>query len=196
MDLENFYHWEATQEIMAIIRRRNNIPETRRLVEQQNGLTRPGTLKRRYDHQSQKKTIFALFRPNKRSRQEIAEIDAELIRRANRIGGGYQPMEIEERRTWRNTGRRWNRAGSRDRWSQYNYARRQSTDRSLIEIQYRRQRSEIHSEKSYRRKSHHEQKGDRRSHRKTRVRVHNGSQNPNFKDGNWPRTKSSLEQHA
>ena len=29
MDLENFYHWGATREIMEIIRRRNNSPETR-----------------------------------------------------------------------------------------------------------------------------------------------------------------------
>ena len=34
-------------------------------------------------------------RPNKRSREEIAEIDAEIMRRANRLGGGYQPL-IEE----------------------------------------------------------------------------------------------------
>ena len=34
MDRENFYHWGATREIMEIIRRRNNSPETRRLVEQ------------------------------------------------------------------------------------------------------------------------------------------------------------------
>ena len=48
--------------------------------------SRPGTLRRRYDHQTQT-TIFAPSQPNKRSREEIAEIDAELIRRANRIGG-------------------------------------------------------------------------------------------------------------
>ena len=95
MHRENIYHWGATREIMDIIRKRNNSPETRRLVEQRNNLSRPGTLRRRYDHQTQK-TIFAPSRPNKRSREEIAEIDTELIRRANRIGGGYQPIEIEE----------------------------------------------------------------------------------------------------
>ena len=94
MDRENFYQWGATREIMDIIRRRNNSPETRRLVEQRNALSRPGTLRRRYDTQTQR-TIFAPSRPNKRSREEIAEIDAELIRRANRLGGGYQPL-IEE----------------------------------------------------------------------------------------------------
>ena len=88
MDRENFYHWGATREIMEIIRRRNNSPETRRLVEQRNGLCRLGTLRRRYDHYTQR-TVFAPTRPNKRSREEIAEIDAEIMRRANRLGGGY-----------------------------------------------------------------------------------------------------------
>ena len=41
MDCQNFYHWGATREIMEIIRRRNNSPETRRLIEQRNGLSRP-----------------------------------------------------------------------------------------------------------------------------------------------------------
>ena len=43
MDREDFYHWGATREIMDIIRRRNNSPETRRLIEQRNTLSRPGT---------------------------------------------------------------------------------------------------------------------------------------------------------
>ena len=94
MDRENFYHWGATREIIDIIQRRNNSPETRRLVEQRNALSRPSKLRRRYDNQTQR-TVFAPSRPNKRSREEIAEIDAELIGRANRLGGGYQPL-IEE----------------------------------------------------------------------------------------------------
>ena len=40
--------------------------------------------------------IFTPSRPNKRSREEIAEIDAELIQRAHRIGGGYRPLQAEE----------------------------------------------------------------------------------------------------
>ena len=64
-DPENFYHWGATREIMNIIRRRNNSPETRRLVEQRGALSRPGTRRRRYDHQT-KRTLFALSQPNKR----------------------------------------------------------------------------------------------------------------------------------
>ena len=42
------------------------------------------------------RTVFAASRPNKRSRKEIAEIDAGLIRRANRLGGGYQPLFEEQ----------------------------------------------------------------------------------------------------
>ena len=72
--------------------------ETSRLVEQRSTLSRPGSLRRRYDHQTQR-TVFVPARPNKRSREEIAEIDAELLRRANRLGGGYHleiPREEEE----------------------------------------------------------------------------------------------------
>ena len=34
--------------------------------------------------------------PNKRFRKQIAQIDAESIRRGNRIGSGYKSIEIEE----------------------------------------------------------------------------------------------------
>ena len=57
-------------------------------------LSRPDTLRRRYDLQSQR-PIFAPTRPNKRSREEIAENDAEVMRRANRLGGGHQPIQEE-----------------------------------------------------------------------------------------------------
>ena len=80
---------------MEIIRRRNKSPETRRLVERREALAKPGTMRRRYDTQSQK-MIFTPSRPNKRSRQEIAEIDTELTQRANGIGGGYRLIQAEE----------------------------------------------------------------------------------------------------
>ena len=54
MNRENLYHWGATREIMEIIRRRNKSPETRRLVERREALARPGTMRRRYDPQSQR----------------------------------------------------------------------------------------------------------------------------------------------
>ena len=95
MNRENLYHWGATREIMDIIRKRNKSPETRRLVERREALAKPGTMRRRYDTQSQR-MIFTPSRPNKRSREEIAEIDAELTQRAHRIGGGYRPLQPEE----------------------------------------------------------------------------------------------------
>ena len=95
MNRENLYHWGATREIMDIIRKRNKSPETRRLVERREALAKPGTMRRRYDTQSQR-LIFTPSQPNKRSREEIAEIDAELTQRAHRIGGGYRPLQPEE----------------------------------------------------------------------------------------------------
>ena len=85
MDRENFYYWGATREIMDITRRRNKSPETGRLVELRNALPKPRTLGRRYDPHTQR-AFFAPTRPNKRSREEIAEIDAELLQRTNRLG--------------------------------------------------------------------------------------------------------------
>ena len=64
-------------------------------MERTETLARPETMRRRYDPQLQR-TIVAQSRSNKRSREEIAEIDAELTHRANRLGGGYQPIEIIE----------------------------------------------------------------------------------------------------
>ena len=89
---------------MDIFRRRNNSPETRRLVEQQNALSRPDTLRRRYDHQTQR-TVFAPSRPNKRSGEKFAEIDAELIR-ANRLGRLSVDNRGAGRVSGRNTGSR------------------------------------------------------------------------------------------
>ena len=94
MNLENLYHWRETREIMDIIRKRNKSTETRRLVERREALAKPGTMRRRYDTQSQR-MIFTPSRPNKRSREEIVEIDAELTQRAHRNGGGYRPLQPE-----------------------------------------------------------------------------------------------------
>ena len=63
-----------------------------------NALSKSGTLRRRYDPHTQR-TIFAPTLPNKRSREEIAEIDAELLQRTNRLGGGYQPLTEENEDT-------------------------------------------------------------------------------------------------
>ena len=91
MDRE-YFHWGATTEIMEIIRRRRKSPETLRLVERRLEISRPGTMRRKFDMNAQRQ-IWVPSRPNKRSREEIAEIDGELLSRANRLGGGYQPIE-------------------------------------------------------------------------------------------------------
>ena len=43
-----------------------------------------------------KRTIFAPSRPNNRSRDEIAEIDANLPQRTNQLGGGHQPIQTDD----------------------------------------------------------------------------------------------------
>ena len=88
----DYFHRGATAEIMEIIRRRRKNPETLRLVERQLEISRPGTMRRKFDMNAERQ-IWVPSRPNKRSRQEIAEIDGELLTRANRFGGGYQPLE-------------------------------------------------------------------------------------------------------
>ena len=64
------------------------------MIEQRNALSRPGDLRRRYDHRTQR-TVFAPSRLNKRSREEIAEINVDIMRRANKLGGGYQQIQEE-----------------------------------------------------------------------------------------------------
>ena len=159
MDRDNFHHWEATGERMDIIKRRNNRPETRRLVKQRNALFRPGTLRRRYDQQTQT-TIFAPSRPHKRSKQEIAEIDAELIRKANSIGGVYQKIGIdeeeEEPEEIREEGEIEQAAETKE-----DQARRTFTNCGFGKLQHRRQRSKIHRNKPHRRKTYHKQESSR-----------------------------------
>ena len=93
----DYFHWGATAKIMEIIRRRRKNPETLRFVERRLEISRPRTMRRKFDMNAQRQ-IWVPSRPNKRSCQEIGEIDGELLTRANRFGGGYQPLEerIEE----------------------------------------------------------------------------------------------------
>ena len=128
MNRENFYHWGASREIIEFIRRKNESPETRRLVERRETLARPGTMRRRYDPQSQR-TIFAPSTPNERSREEIAEIDEELTHRANRIDGGYIPMEVIEEEENRSSGRR---SASRSKHGGYR-RQRDNTRQKLVD---------------------------------------------------------------
>ena len=93
----DYFHWDATTEIMEIIRRRKKSPETLRLVERRLEISRPGTMRRKFDMNAQRQ-IWVPSRPNKRSRQEIAEIDDELLTRANRFRRGLPTPRRKERR--------------------------------------------------------------------------------------------------
>ena len=64
-------------------------------MERRETIVRPGLLRRRYDPQSQRAN-FTPSRPNKRTREDFAEIDVELTHRASRLGEGYQPIESNE----------------------------------------------------------------------------------------------------
>ena len=86
------FHCGATAEVMEIIRRRRKNPETLRLVERRLEIARAGTMRPKFDMNAQRQ-IQVPTMPNKRSRKEIAEIDGEMLSRANRFAGGYQPLE-------------------------------------------------------------------------------------------------------
>ena len=172
---------------MDVIRRRNNSPETRRLVDQRIALSRPGTLRRRYDHQSQR-TIFAQSRPNKRSREGIADIDAELIRRANRLGGGYQPLQVETEKNPEEGEIEQEPEDTEEdsiimrgdnlpivNLSKYN---------TVWRIQYNTQRSQIHTNQSHCGKPDGKQENNRRQYQKSGVRIHAGFKDTNLKDRN------------
>ena len=45
----DYFHWGAAAEIMEIIRRRRKSPETLRLVERRLEISRPGTMRRKFD---------------------------------------------------------------------------------------------------------------------------------------------------
>ena len=90
--MEDYFHWRATAEIMEFIRKRRKSPETLRLVERRLKISRPGTMRRKFDMNAQRQ-IWVPSRPNQKSKEEISEIDGELLTRANRFGGGYQPLE-------------------------------------------------------------------------------------------------------
>ena len=80
-----YFHWGATAETMQIIQKTEKSPETRKLVERRLEIARPGTVRRRYDQNAQR-TTWVPSRPSKRSTEEIADIDGQLIQRANRLG--------------------------------------------------------------------------------------------------------------
>ena len=59
----DFFHCGATAEIMEIIRKRRKSPETLRLVERRLEISRPGTMRRKFDMNAQRQ-IWVPSRPN------------------------------------------------------------------------------------------------------------------------------------
>ena len=55
-------------------------------------ITRPGTMRRKFEMNAQRH-IWVHWTPTKRSREEKAGTDSELLSRANSFGGAYQPLE-------------------------------------------------------------------------------------------------------
>ena len=73
MDANNNYHWGATPEIMKIIRRKDNSPETKKLVERRIEIVKPGTMRIKRD--SHGGEHWTPRRPDANGRREVVEID-------------------------------------------------------------------------------------------------------------------------
>ena len=86
------YHWGADDEIMKIINRRDNSPETQELVERRIELTRSGHMRHHW-HKKLEREILLPRRPDDVDRKEIKRIDIRLRgkeeNRVTHIGGGY-----------------------------------------------------------------------------------------------------------
>ena len=85
------YHWGADDEIMKIINRRDNSPETQELVERRIELIRPGHMRHHW-HKKLEREILLPRRPDDVDRKQLKRIDIRLRRKENRvthIGGGY-----------------------------------------------------------------------------------------------------------
>ena len=79
------YHWGANDEIMKIINRRANSPETQELVERRIELTRPGHMRHHW-HKKLEREILLPRRPDDVDRKEIKRIDIRLRRKEeNRV---------------------------------------------------------------------------------------------------------------
>ena len=73
-------------------KKRERVQENLRLVERRLEILRPGTMPQGQSTYMRQDNYGFLPRPNKRIREEIAEIDGELLTRANRFDGGYQRL--------------------------------------------------------------------------------------------------------
>ena len=82
MNNRNNYHWGATNEIMEIIRNREQSPETQKLVRRRTEIVKPGALRIKRDSQGNEHWIPR--RPDANGRREVVEIDLKLIERKRR----------------------------------------------------------------------------------------------------------------
>ena len=79
---KNNYHWGATSEIMQIIRKRDNSPDTKKLVERRIEIVKPGTMRIKRDNNGNEH--WTPRRPDANGRREVVEIDLQLIERNRR----------------------------------------------------------------------------------------------------------------
>ena len=82
MDRNQNYHWGATPEIMNIIRKRDNSPESQKLVERRTEIVKPGIMRIKRD--SHGGEHWTPRRPDANGRREVVEIDLRLIERSRR----------------------------------------------------------------------------------------------------------------
>ena len=86
------YHWGAADEIMKIINRRDNSPETKELTERRIELTKPGHMRHQW-HKKLEREILLPRRPDHVDSKEMKRIDIRLQRkdenRVTHIGGGH-----------------------------------------------------------------------------------------------------------
>ena len=83
---------------MKIINKREKSPENLRLFEIRKEITKPGNLRFKFDSNWSKK-VWVPRPPDKRGRNEVAEIELEILFRnseKNRGGGGVCYVEFNE----------------------------------------------------------------------------------------------------
>ena len=84
------YHWGADQEIMTIVNKRDNSPETSELVTRRIELVKPGAMRPHWN-KNLGREIYVPRRPEENERREIKWIELGLKRkeRESLFGGGY-----------------------------------------------------------------------------------------------------------
>ena len=95
MDRNNNNHWGATPEIMEIIQRRDNSPNTRKLVERRIEIVKPGAMRIKRDNHGGEH--WTPRRPDANSRREVVEIDLRLSARNKRRQNPENPEATNSR---------------------------------------------------------------------------------------------------